>query len=205
MFASLAIRLFCVCMTVCRGRRGGCKMGQTQSCHPPCGASRRWMKAQQARNNISSCLLGLSSCGFQLVHSCLGLQVLARAEEEERILRLVFSLLVVYCYRTNGWEEMKLEISWAFIIFDEMTTTPVPCSHYSCCFLLFFENFFFFFWCVKYMIRCELFFYNSSYQALDNQMYIYRTKTFNCIFYNNESPKNGAVLLMQFLTMITFS
>lgn len=144
MFASLAIRLFCVCTTVCRGRRGGCKMGQTQSCHPPCGASRRWMKAQQARNNISGCLLGLSSCGFQLVHSCLGLQVLARAEEEERVLRLVFSLLVVYCYRTNDWEEMKLEISWAFIIFDEMTTTPVPCSHYSCCFLLFFENFFFF-------------------------------------------------------------
>lgn len=144
MFASLAIRLFCVCTTVCRGRRGGCKMGQTQSCHPPCGASRRWMKAQQARNNISSCLLGLSSCGFQLVHSCLGLQVLTRAEEEERVLRLVFSLLVVYCYRTNDWEEMKLEISWAFIIFDEMTTTPVPCSRYSCCFLLFFENIFFF-------------------------------------------------------------
>lgn len=69
------------------------------------------MKAQQARNNISSCLLGLSSCGFQLVHGCLGLQVLARAEEEERILRLVFSLLVVYCYWTNDWEEMKLEIS----------------------------------------------------------------------------------------------
>lgn len=156
MFASLAIRLFCVCTTVCRGRRGGCKMGQTQSCHPPCGASRRWMKAQQARNNISSCLLGLSSCGFQLVHSCLGLQVLARAEQEERILRLVFSLLVVYCYRTNGWEEMKLEISWAFIIFDEMTTTPVPCSHYSCCFLLFFD---FFFLRVKCMIQCELFFF----------------------------------------------
>lgn len=71
MFASLAIRLFCVCATVCRGRRGDCKMGQTQSCHPPCGASHRWMEAQQARNNISSCLLGLSSCGFQLVHSCL--------------------------------------------------------------------------------------------------------------------------------------
>lgn len=31
------------------------------------------------------------------------LQVLARAEEEERALRLGFSLLVAYCYRTNDW------------------------------------------------------------------------------------------------------
>lgn len=37
--------------------------------------------------------------------------MLARAEEEERALRLVFSLLVAYCYRTNDWEEVKLEIS----------------------------------------------------------------------------------------------
>lgn len=156
MFASLAIRLFCVCTTVCRGRRGGCKMGQTQSCHPPCGASHRWMKAQQARNNISSCLLGLSSCGFQLVHSCLGLQVLARAEEEERILRRVFSLLVVYCYRTNDWEEMKLRnlLSIHYFWWDDNYSS----SLFSLLMLLpgIFQKHFFFLR-VKCMIECELF------------------------------------------------
>lgn len=37
--------------------------------------------------------------------------MLARAEQEERALCLLFSLLVAYCYWTNDWEEMKLEIS----------------------------------------------------------------------------------------------
>lgn len=37
--------------------------------------------------------------------------MLAGAGEEERALRLLFSLLVAYCYWTNDWEEMKLEIS----------------------------------------------------------------------------------------------
>lgn len=87
------------------------------------------------------------------------LQVLARAEQEERALCLLFSLLVAYCYWTNDWEEMKLEISWAFIIFDEMTTTPVPCSQYCSqyCFLLFFENIFFLH--VKCVVQCEIFLY----------------------------------------------
>lgn len=157
MFASLAIRLFCVCTTVCRGRRGGCKMGRHKAViHHVVHLVAEWRHSRLGTTFLVV-FWGCRHVDFSWYIVVWRLQVLARAKEEDRALHLDFSLLVAYCFRTNDWEEMKLEISWAFIIFDEMTTTPVPCSHHSCCFLLFFGNIIFLH--VKSIVQCKLFSY----------------------------------------------
>lgn len=107
MFASLAVRLLCERMTVCQGRGGkGCKMGRTQSCHPPCGVSLHWWRLSRLATTFPV-VFGVVALSNQLVYSCW--EVTGASWGWWRsVFRLLFSVRVAYCDWTNDWKDMKL-------------------------------------------------------------------------------------------------
>lgn len=115
MFASLAIRLFSVCMTVKGlGVRGGGKAARWDRhkavIHHVVHPLTEW---RHSRLGTTFPVVFWACClvGFSWYIVVWRLQVRARADEEVCALRLLISLLVAYCYWTNDWEDMKLEVS----------------------------------------------------------------------------------------------
>lgn len=89
------------------GKRGkGGKMGQTQSCHLPCGAPLPWRRLSGLATTFPV-VFGVVALSDQLVYSCL--EVTGAGWGWWRsIFRLLLSLRVAYCDWTNDWEDMKL-------------------------------------------------------------------------------------------------